>query len=97
MVNFIWAFGSSIMYIHLPIFTIQNGHSPEGAAIMLSCIGGLSFFSRGTSYVPLTNVYRVVCLRLYLLTPGQFVGVDPNSFNIQLVVDENCSQAMLQC
>ncbi|XP_067944120.1 monocarboxylate transporter 4-like [Watersipora subatra] len=46
-VNFIWAFGSSIMYIHLPIFTMQNGHSSEGAAIMLSCIGGLSLFSRG--------------------------------------------------
>ncbi|KAF6038937.1 SLC16A12 [Bugula neritina] len=47
LANFIWAFGSSIMYIHIPVFTRQSGYSTEEAAIMLSCIGGLSLFSRG--------------------------------------------------
>lgn len=44
---FVWSFGAAIVYVHLPGYTRFAGYTMEQTAIILSCVGLLSFFSRG--------------------------------------------------
>ena len=65
------------MYIYIPIYTLLNGYSSEQAAIMLSCIGGLSFFSRG----------ELTALRLVLImcSSDEELGLCASARSLQIV------------